>query len=270
MLVPEARAGVHPERARDVELPPALDPHAAYLSRLSARSALYTDLRILLKGLETALPSAGYRALIAQENRLARPSMAARWKLWKELKIRYILDAKSPVFAAFWGEWRRCQTDAEHGLTAYVLLALTDRLVADLGTEWLFPLLRRAPSDLRVPDVLHFIERSAPQHPEVIEWSVQTRLAVAQKYLASLRDFGLASGVVKKTSVRPALYGAPVRLLIRAQRLARIKDADVLQAPLFRLLALDGVEVIDALGDLNRRHELRFRMQGDVVELSLE
>jgi hypothetical protein len=40
-------------------------------------------------------------------------------------------------------------------------------------------------------------------------------------------------------------------------------------SPMFRLLALDGIEVIDALGELNRQGELRFRMQGDVIELEV-
>ena len=44
-------------------------------------------------------------------------------------------------------------------------------------------------------------------HPEVRGWSEETRLAVAQKYSASIRDFGLAKGTARKTTVRPALYG---------------------------------------------------------------
>jgi hypothetical protein len=37
----------------------------------------------------------------------------------------------------------------------------------------------------------------------------------------------------------------------------------------FRLLALEGIDVIDALGELNRQGELRFRMQADVIELGI-
>jgi hypothetical protein len=42
-----------------------------------------------------------------------------------------------------------------------------------------------------------------------------------------------------------------------------------LASPVFRLLALEGTEVIDALGELNQQGELRFRMQGDVIELEI-
>ena len=170
----------------------------------------------------------------------------------------------------FLDEWRRCRSEPERGLTAYVLLALHDRLVADLGTCWLFPLLRRAPAELRVADVLGFLDRAAENRAEVAAWSDQTRKSVAQKYAASVRDFGLAKGTIRKVTIRPALYGAPVRLLVRALRLAGVRPLDLVRSPTFRLLAIDNHEVIDALGELNRLGAVRFRMQGDVIELEVE
>ncbi len=248
---------------------PGLDPSAPYAPRLSSRSALFTDLHLLLDRERAALSSAEYRSLVVTENKLFRTSAAARIKLWKELKVRYRLDAADPLFEAFWVEWRRCASEPERGLTAYVLLAMNDRLVADLGTELLFPLLRRAPAELRVADVQAFLERGKTDHPEVQGWSAKTQLALTQKYCASVRDFGLARGSNRKLTVRPALYGSPVRLLVRALRLAGIGSLALVQAPAFRLLGLDGTEVIDAMGELNRAGNLHFRMQGDVVELDV-
>jgi len=248
---------------------PALDPNAPFTSRLSACSALYTDLRVLLDAKSDSSSSSTYRTLVIDENCLARKSAAARQKMWKELKPRYILDIEHPLFTAFIKEWSRCSSEPERNLTAYILLALNDRLVADLGTQWLFPRLRRAPVELRVSDVLGFIKASAAGHPEVTSWSDNTRIAVAQKYSASIRDFGLAKGSLRKTTVRPALYGAPTRLLIRALRLVGTRDFEIVGAPIFRLLDLNGAEVIDALGELNRQGALHFRMQGDIVELDI-
>ena len=248
---------------------PALNPNAPYTSRLSARSALYTDLHVLLDASETSL-SSSFRSLVIDENCLVRNSVATRRKIWTELKSRYILDTEHPLFAAFLREWRRSGSEAECGLTAYILLSLNDRLVADLGTEWLYPLLRRAPAELRVADIRGVIDSAEKRHAEVKSWSDQTRTAVAQKYSASIRDFGLAKGTVKKVTIRPALYGAPVRLLIRGLRLVGVRPLDLVRARIFRLLALDGPEVIDALGELNRTDALSFRIQGDVVEIRIE
>jgi hypothetical protein len=248
---------------------PGLDPDSPYYSRLSARSALYTELRLLLEAQDSAFSSAAYRRRVVEDNCLARTSVAARRKLWKELHARYRLDAGDYLFAAFWTEWQRSYVEAERGLTAYVLFALNDRLVADLGTDYLFPLLRRAPAEIRIDDVRLFISRSAEKHAEVLCWSDKTTRAVSQKYCASIRDFGLATGTANKRTVRPALYGAPVRLLVAALRLAGTPLMDLVTAPAFRLLGIDTPEVIDALGELNRQGALRFRMQGDVVELEL-
>ena len=253
----------------DLALIPALDPRATYTSRLSARSALYTDLQVLLHA-HGAQSASCLRSLVIEENHLARKSVAGRKKTWQELKTRYILDPEHPLFAAFLKEWHRCRAEPERGLTAYVLLALNDRLVADLGTQWLFPRLRRAPAEVRIADIRGFINGAANRHPEVSRWSDQTLTAVTQKYAASIRDFGLARGAANKMTVRPALYGAPVRLLIRILRLVGVRPLDLVRAPIFRLLALDGQEVIDALGELNRAGALSFRMQGDIVELGID
>ena len=120
------------------QVAPALDPRAPYTSRLSARSALYTDLQILLDGRSQPLSLDEYRRLVIEENRLARSSTSARRKLWEELRKRYLLDRDRSLFLAFWQEWRRCKSEQESGLTAYLLLALNDRLVADLGLNWLY------------------------------------------------------------------------------------------------------------------------------------
>ncbi len=249
---------------------PALGKDVRYTSRLSARSALFTDLSLLLSHQTRALNSVEYRSLVVEENVLSRTSISARKKIWRELKSRYILDATHPLFDAFWREWERCRADPEEGQTAYCLLALNDRLVADLGQALLFSLIRQAPSGVGVSDVRSYIERSIKLHPEVGSWSDKTKLAVAQKYLASIRDFGFAKGKQKKMTIRPALYGPPVRLLIRALRLNGVKDAELILSPIFRILAIDGEEVIDALSHLSRRGELRFKMQGDIVDLDLE
>lgn len=249
---------------------PGLDSAAPYFARLSSRSALYSELRLLLEGLDRPLASREYRSLVMEENRLVRASASARRKLWEELHCRYRLDREAPVFAAFWSEWSRSRSEPERSLTAYVLFALNDRLVTDLGTDWLFPLLRRAPAEVRVEDVQAFLRRAEPQHPELAAWSAATNLAWAQKYCASIRDFGLAVGIVRKRTVRPALHAAPVRLLIRALQLAGASPLDLVQSRHFRLLGIESYEVIDALGELNRLGALRFRMQADVIELTLE
>lgn len=174
------------------------------------------------------------------------------------------------LFRDFLEEWQRCTSDQERALTSYCLLALNDCLVADLGSNYLFPRIRKAPTEVRQDDILAYLHACEAKHPELKEWTRNTTIAVVQKYAASIRDFGLAKGVYKKQTVRPALYASPVRLIIRALRASRNGDLKIIHSPWFRLIGLESHEVIDALSELSRQGKLGFRMQADVVELDLE
>lgn len=257
--------------AQDGRVAPAFATRPPYTARLSARSALYTDLRLLLDWRAEPLTRSQYQQLVLEENCLSRSSVSARRKVWRELQYRYILDRDRPLFSSFWQEWGTCQSEIERGLTAYLLFAMNDPLVADLGLNWLYNRLRAAPAELRVEEVRNFLRlASQSEHPEIRAWTEDTQLHVAQHYMASIRDFGLARGKFRKASVRPGLHGAPIRFLVRALRLSGREDFEIVTAPIFRLMALEGHEVIDALGELNLRGELRFRMQADVIELDIE
>ncbi len=240
-----------------------------YVSRLSARASLYPELRTLLTGETVARPREEYRRRVIEENVLARGTLATRQKLWKELSPRYGLDGAESMFAAFVSEYSRSESESDRALTGYLLFALHDQLVADLGTQWLFPMLRSAPSPLRTADVLAFVESRWEQHPEVRVWSLKSRDNIASHYLSLLREFGLARGSQRKVSVRPAPGPAAVRFLLRAQLLGRVSNLAAVQSPLFRLLGLSLDEVVDLLFRLNASGALRCRIQGDVVDLDL-
>jgi hypothetical protein len=155
-------------------------------------------------------------------------------------------------------------------LTAYVLLALNDRTVALTSIEWLYPQLRRAPCEVRIGDLEMFLRQLGNDaHPEVARWTPVTLKRVAQHYLASIRDFGLATGTTRKVAVRPALYGCPVRLLLAALRMLRVPPLQLVQHGAFKLLGIAPEEVIDALSQLNRHGDLRFQIQADVVEIAV-
>lgn len=251
------------------ELVPAFG-EGPYLARLSSRSALASELKILLAAASEKPKEEECRQLILEGNCLAKSSESSRRRVWEDLSSRYLLRPSHPLFQCFLAEWSKYMLEPEKSLLLYCLWALNDRLVADLGVKYLFPRLRQAPSPLSPDDVVAHLFAERDSHPELTEWSSATTATVSRKYLASVRDYGLARGIYSKTSVRPALYAAPARLLIRALRLTKIKDFQIISSPWFRLIGLDSHEVIDGLSELSRQGRLEFRMQADVVELDLE
>lgn len=220
---------------------------------------------------QTEFPTvAGFRHSVIELNVLARSSIASRAKLLTELRGRYILNESSPIFASFLKEWKATECEQAHSLLVFALLALNDRTVMVTSCEWLFPHLQQPGSELRSTDLDAFLLSMArTTHPEIALWSDETRLRVVQHYLASIRDFGLATGGAKKLSVKPALYAAPVRLLIQALLIAGTNSSVIVRHEAFKILGIAPNEVIDMLAELNRQGSLHFRIQADIVELSL-
>ena len=248
---------------------PGLESKGRLLARLSSRSALASDFHLLMQRAPGGRRE-DFRAAVVGENCLARSSGSARAKLYTELKGRYLLDNEHPLFAAYLAEWRDVHADQDHAQLAYALLALNDRTVAVTSGEWLFPHLRRSGSELRVGDLESFYRSLARHdHPEVGEWSTETLKRVAQHYLASMRDFGFATGGSKKIAIRPSLKPAPIRLLLRALTLHGTPSKEIIRHEVFKILGIAPGEVVDVLSELNRQGALRFRMQADVIELSL-
>jgi hypothetical protein len=214
--------------------------------------------------------AASFRTAVIDDNLLARTSASARAKLFQELKGRYLLDLDAPLFAAFLTEWRAHPDSCDRQLLAYILFALNDRTVFLASRDWLFPHLRQASSELRVGDLVVFFQRlGKADHPQVAAWTPLTLTRVAQHYLASVRDFGLAAGGTRKTAVRPSVQPAPIRLLLRALMLAGVPSAEIICHDAFKILGIAPGEVVNVLSELNRRGALHFRMQADVIELSL-
>ena len=248
---------------------PGLGENSRLLARISSRSALATDFAMLMERVPEYRASA-FRASVIDENLLARSSASARAKLYQEIKNRYILDLDSPLFAAFLAEWRAHPDSHDRQLLAYTLFALNDRTVYLTSRDWLFPHLRQASSELRIGDLIVFFQlRGKTDYPEVAAWTPITLTRVAQHYLASVRDFGLATGGTRKVAVRPSLQPGPVRLLIRALVLSGVPSPQIIRHDAFKILGIAPGEVVDILAELNRHGALRFRMQADVIELSL-
>ena len=212
---------------------------------------------------------AEYRRRVIEENVLTRKSTAAREKAWKELAARYGIDGGALLFRSYLDEYRRAPSERDRALTSYLLFGLQDRLVCDLGTDWLYEYLRAAPAELRTVDVLAFLSSRESSHPEIKGWSPSSRENIASHYLSALKEFGLARGAQRKMSVRPSPGPASIRFLLRALLLAGASNRAAVQSPLFRLLGLSLDETVELLFRLNADGSLCCRIQGDVVELDL-
>jgi len=239
------------------------------LARLAGASALWVEMRTLAEqDLGTITPEEA-RRLVIEQNVLAKATRANRMEVAKKLVQRYILDAANPAFRAFWQQYQRESSEAQRGLLGYLLLSASDFLVRRTGVEWLGPKLNADGSPLTYENLAAYWDDLAAEHDELTEWSETTRERMMQHYLGAIRDFGLAEGKYTKRVVRPHVGPAPVMLAARYSVLEGLSPRETLEADWFRLFGLTVSDVIAKLYELNGLGRARFRVAGDVVELSL-
>lgn len=244
-----------------------LKSEARCLARLSARSGLINEFERVLRNGGAEQPQ-NIRDLIINSNILGRPNASSRLKIYKELKSRYLFSINHPLFQSFISEWKRASSEDEKKLLSFCLLALNDRTAYVISCEWFFQYLRKPGSHVRPSDLDFFLlGLGNSSHSEILQWTPATRKRISQHYLATVRDCGMAVGTLRKCTQRPALYAAPVRLLLRSLQLAKIAPREIVTHECFKIIGIAPSEVVDNLAELNRQGSIRFRQQADVIEL---
>jgi hypothetical protein len=236
-------------------------------ARLAAAGSHRAELEALLAAAPDDAGTAALRSLAIDGNVIGKGSAAARAKTWTNLKARYVLDPAVAEYRAFAGAMRSTATAGDRGLICLLMLARTDRLFREVTLACVSPCLARAGATIDAAAVQAAVEARAAASGA--RWTASTLETVRQHVLSALKDFGvLRGGPIKRTApVRP---GGPVALFAaRLGRLEGLTDRQVLAARWYRLLGLDAEAVADHLYRAAREGLLGFRMQADVVELTL-
>lgn len=230
---------------------------------------MWTEMHALLDhGIEGAT-AADIRTLIVEANVLAKRTLENRIRVWRKLRERYLLDPSLPAFRYFLAAYYREHSASQQGLLGYLLFCFSDPLTRHLGVTWLAPRVARPGTALRIEELTVGFDALAKEIPSLAQWTPTTRLRVFQHYLGAVRDFGLAEGTLLKRSLKPHVGGHVLVYAIRLAELQGLRPFDALQSVWVRLLGLDLDATITRMYQLNAEALARFRMAGDVVELSL-
>lgn len=237
-------------------------------SRLAGAGSLRPELEALLVAAPTDATTAAYRDLVLQANATGKGSASARIQVWKRLRLRYVLDPTAPEFRAFLEGMRSpAATTDDRGLLCLLMLAWTDRLFRELTLSCVSPLLRRDGTAVDPATIDAEITRVA--HEGEYRWSQSTREHIRSHLLSALKDVGVLRGSAAKRIVRPRPGAASVVFAVRLARLEGLSDRQALSSRWFALLGLDDRAATDALHAAARKDILGFRVQADVVEITL-
>lgn len=236
-------------------------------ARLAAAGSLRTEVEALLDAVPEDASPTELRDLVIDANITGKASAAARVKTWTNLKARYVLDPAVPEYRAFVAAMGATSSPDEHGLLCLLMLARTDRLFREVTLECISPQLARPGTVIDAAAVQEVIAAQAAASRA--KWTASTIETARQHLLSALKDCSMLRGsIIKRTlAVRPGT--AAVLLAARLARLEGLTDRQVLAACWFRLLGVDSDQAVNLLYRAAQQGALGFRLQADIVELSL-
>ncbi|MCL4552491.1 MAG: DUF1819 family protein [Candidatus Marsarchaeota archaeon] len=245
-------------------LPPESQPISA---RLAAAGSRRSELEALLAIAPSDAGIPELRQLILESNVAGKSSAVSREKVWAQLRQRYVLDLQVPEYRGFAEGMRATNNPSERGLLCFLMFARTDRLFRELTLACVSPLFTKQGTPVDTVNVDDYLKGIVARHG--FSWTEETRVTVRQHALSALKDFGVLVGGVKKRTARPRPGQETTLFSVRLAKLEVLTDRQVLESQWFRLLGLNTDRVIELLYVANRAGKLNFRMQADVVELSV-
>ena len=150
--------------------------------------------------IETYIEAESFEAVqkaVMEDNLLRKSSETYRKGILKEIVRRYGIDTngftETPLIRAF----RRPIDDSIREWILYYEFS-QEPIVTLLTTEFLYPSYHKGILSLRKDDVLDFIVEQEDEFEVIASWSENTRLRVAEHYLAAMKNFGMLEGSTEK------------------------------------------------------------------------
>jgi hypothetical protein len=155
-------------------------------------------------------------------------------------------------------------------LVLFYELCRSTPLLQDTTTECVYPRYAEGFSGIDKSVVQQYFDEVSAAHPEIAEWSPQTRDKVVSNTLTVLRDFGLLEGTQRKTFCRLYVPSAAfVYVLYRLAGDGLTAPRQVLEARDWRLFFLEQPDVVLLLDEASAAGHCTFKHRGDVYSLEL-
>ncbi|WP_192918702.1 BrxA family protein [Salinigranum salinum] len=240
----------------DSKLSASIGRHGAYI---------WETKRILEKYVEAESYDAVKEAVL-EENLLRKGSERYREDILTEIASRYNIDksgyTETPLVRAF-------NLPISESVTDWLIYYefSQDKLVYYLTTEFLYSQFHKGTLSIKKEDVIQFLEDSTEDYSVVESWSDNTKLSVAEHYLAAMKNFGLMEG----NTTKEFQYVYPpnelvLYVLYSLFDLGVTTSNEVIEHPDWKLLLLSPADVQERLQDVSPSH-VQYEKRGSVERL---
>jgi hypothetical protein len=237
-----------------------------YSSKIIKAGALLADTKTLLSQWDPSRSVAANLARIRQENALGKASRSRVEDIQAIFRQRYLADedvAKAVVVLV-----RGRLAAAVLDRILYFHAALADPLLHDVVVDWLVPLQAQGISDIDVDEAQRLLAGWVAEGRTTGAWSERTTRRVAQGLLATLRDFGVLCGAIRKRIAPAYIPVTAFAYVMFHLKRCQPSGAKLLDHPDWRLFFLPREGVERFLFEAHQRGLLEYHAAGSVIRLT--
>jgi hypothetical protein len=236
-----------------------------YTSKIIKAGALIPDTQILLTHWDTSLSLHENLQLMRETNIFGKASRTRIEDMLGIFKQRYLTNRL--LTAALVTLATRGFTTSELQPILYFLSTRADALLRDVVLKVLWPKYLRELLDVTPEEISEWVQQQVATQLTTSPWGNETIERVVQGLLATLRDFDVLAGKVKKTIKLPYL---PIRafafiaFLLQEQQRSGEK---LLQNTTWHLFFLNARDVERLFFEAHQEHLLAYQAAGSVIRI---
>lgn len=238
-----------------------------YASTITGASSIIQETYTVLAELGKGSTIAEVREWVIQGNPLGKKTERSREKIWQNIHNRFI-SRRDEDFVHLLA---RVVTSELPELTRRQILfyefAQSDALIYDLTTDCLYGLYYDGRSLITKADIDTWFESVEEKHPELRDWTEQTRKRVNQHYLTIVKDFGLLEGRGHKYFTKPYIPLPTFLWLLYRLRDKGFPTRAIIESKDFHLFLMDQDEVLLLINEASNAGHIQFRSAGDIYDL---
>lgn len=238
-----------------------------YNSTFASKGAMLSDVKTVLREIDAGRNPGQMRRVVIEDDLLDRGTRRNRSTVWQEIFRRYISGRDTEHVATLAGMVARCPTPLADDLVLFYEYCQVDALLYDLTTHCTYELYQSARTAIDRVDLNEWLSQQEADHPEVAGWSPSTRSRLTASYLATIRDFGLVTGVKQKEFHKLYVPREAFVYVLYHQKDRGVQGKSLIQSMDWRVFLLNERKVIFHLEDAANGGFINFRHAGDIYDL---
>jgi hypothetical protein len=242
----------------------------SYNGHISSKAALLAETLSIFDFLAKGGSIADVRNQVTETNLLSKQSGSTRQTIWNAINRRYFSGRTEESVDLLVHLIASQLSIQSRQLILLYEFCHAEPLLYDFVVEVLFELYQAGRSSIEKADIFSWLEKKYIEgHLEIQGWTPQTKDKIASNLLSIARDFGLLTGVQRKSFQRVYIPLSSFIYALYEQQRQGLNGRNLIESRAFRIFLLDKSDVILLLGEAASQNLVKFRHTGDIYELTL-